>query len=440
MVISMVTVVIIVIFLAMCALMYTKKLSALFVLPLMAFLIALVSGIPFGNTVTEDGTAYGILHLLFANGPVRLAPNIMMLIFGAILSQMIYITGIAGTLVKKISELAGDRPLVLGLLLFAVMTLLFTTLGGLGAVIMVGTIVFPIMASVGIKPLTAACILLFGLSTGGIFNLVNWGLYQNVLGLSVETIRTFAFPLGGIFVVTGVLFIIFSEKFGDKNKKLSWPEPAEASEEPQKNARLISLLSPIVPLALLMTAEISGLFSIHINTALVAGLLFCLITTINRDSVKELTKAVLEGISNASGAIFLMIGIGMLLVVVMDARVTTHIGPVIADILPSNPFLFVVFFAVLAPLALYRGPLNIWGLGLGLAAIMYGTGVLPAFAIMAALMATGQLQGICDPTNTHNVWAASATGVDVNDILKKTLPFVWIAAAVGLVIASFMAF
>jgi len=453
----MVTALIIIIFLAMCALMYTKKLSALFVLPIMAFLIALVSGVPFNNVTADGATVPGIWTLLFVDGPVRLAGTVKILIFGAILSQMIKITGIAETIVKKISELAGDRPLVLGIALFLVLSLLFTTLGGLGAVIMIGTIVFPIMASVGITKISAACILLFGLSTGGIFNLANWGLFINVLGLEVSEIRTFAFPLGGVFILMGILFIVFQEKFGGKfikRQRVAWPAPdtsvepgaqegadvagapavAASPQSPENKVRLVALITPIIPLILVLVLDT------HIITGLVAAIVFCLFATINRESVKNLTKAVTEGIGEAAGAIFLLIGIGMLLMVVMDARVTANIGPVIGDILPQSRIMFVIFFAILAPLALYRGPLNIWGLGLGLGAIMFGTGVLPAFAIMAALMSTGQLQGICDPTNTHNVWTASATNVDVNDILRKTLPFVWCGAVIGLIIAGFMAF
>ncbi len=109
----------------------------------------------------------------------------------------------------------------------------------------------------------------------------------------------------------------------------------------------------------------------------------------------------------------------MLLVVVMDARVSAILGPAMASILPGTAITFVVFFSVLAPLSLYRGPLNIWGLGLGLASVMVSTGKLGATSIMAALMTTGQIQGVCDPTNTQNVWTASATGTDVNDIMKK---------------------
>ncbi|WZL82341.1 hypothetical protein QBE53_04345 [Vallitaleaceae bacterium 9-2] len=435
----MTTVFIILIFIGMCVLMYTKKLSALFALPVMAFLIALVSGIPFMDTMVEETSQAGILTLMFVEGPTRLASAMMMLIFGAILAQYVKTTGIAEASVRKVSELAGDRPLVLGMSFMIVLSLLFTTLGGLGSVIMVGSIALPIMASVGIKPLTSGSILLISLSTGGIFNLANWGLYTDAMGLSVEQIRKFAYPLGAVFLVFGLLFVVVDVKFGGKlfgvnkraKQKIAWPAP-EPMAVSQKKVNLLAMLTPIVPLIMVLGLKVD------IITGFVVGILYCMATTINKDSLKQLTKSIIEGISNSAGAIFLIIGIGMLLKVVMDPRVTENIGPQLAQILPTTGLTFVLFFAILAPLALYRGPLNVWGLGLGIGAIMMATGRMSGLAIMAALMSVGQIQGICDPTNTHNVWTAASIGCDVNDILRKTLPFVWIASVIGLVIAAVM--
>lgn len=195
-----------------------------------------------------------------------------------------------------------------------------------------------------------------------------------------------------------------------------------------------AMITPIIPLVCVLG------FKMNINTGLIIGILFGLLTTIRKDSIKQLTRAITEGISNTAGAIFLLIGIGMLLKVVMDPRVSAIVGPAMAAILPSAAITYVIFFAILAPLALYRGPLNIWGLGLGLASVMLATGKLGATSIMAALMTTGQIQGICDPTNTHNVWVAAATGTDVNDIMKKTLPYVWVGAIIGLIVAGFLYF
>lgn len=430
-----------VVFIVLCALMYTKKLNAMFALPIMALLVALIAGIPWADTVDGEVTIPGIQSLLFVSGPLRLGSTIITFIFGAILSQQVKNAGIAEAVIRKVSEMAGDRPLILSLALYVVLALLFTTLGGLGSIMMLGSIVLPIMISLGITPLAAAGILLFATSVGGVFNLTNWSLYINTLGLSVETVREFAWFAGIIFGLAGTLFCIVEVRFGGlgnlfrKNQrhaaeKVAWPVPVEEDEAKAPKVHWFSMLTPLVPLIVVLG------FGMSINVGFIAAIVYCFITTLGKGSMQRLSKAITDGISNSAGAIFLLIGIGMLLVVVMDERVSAILGPAMAAILPSTAVAFVVFFSILAPLSLYRGPLNIWGLGLGLAGVMLSAGKLSATSIMAALMTTGQIQGVCDPTNTQNVWTASATGVDVNDIMKKTLPYVWLGVVIGLLVAA----
>lgn len=436
---------IVVVFFVMSFLMYTKKLNAMFALPLMALLIAIIAGIPWSDATDGETTVSGIQTLLFVGGPLRLGSAIITFIFGAILSQQVKNAGIAEAVVRKVSELAGDRPLVLSIALYAVLSVLYTTLSGLGSIMMLGNIVLPIMISLGVPAITAGCILLFAVSTGGIFNLANWSLYIDTLGLSVETVRSFAYFAGVVFAGIGILFVIVEVKFGGFRglfskraaaKRIAWTMPAgdEQADSYAPKVRAAALVTPLVPLVAVLG------FGLNINTGFIIAIVYCFITTIGKGSLQSLTKAVTEGITNSAGAIFLLIGIGMLLVVVMDPRVTAILGPAMAAILPSAAITYVLFFSILAPLSLYRGPLNIWGLGLGLAGVMLSTGRLGATAIMASLMTTGQIQGVCDPTNTHNVWTASATGTDVNDILKKTLPYVWAGVVVGLVVASVLYF
>jgi hypothetical protein len=409
--------------------MVLKKIPAIFALPLMALLIAVVSGIPFFSSRAEDGTVItGIQDLIFAEGPVRLATSIITMIFGSILGQIIKNTGIAETMIKKVSELAGDRMLILCILISVVLSLLFTSLAGLGSFIMVANIAIPILISVGVPSLAAGCIVLFALSIGGIFNMVNWALYQSVLGLSNEEIRSFAYVFGIVMGLAALLFMIIELKV--KRIKTAWPAPAESGQGEHKKINIFAFFTPLIPLILVF------FFKWEINTAFIAGILYGFLTTIGKGSFSMVTKSVLTGVSEISAPLFLMMGIGMLLKVVMDPRVTVHIGGAISSLLPSSPLAYVLFFAILAPLALYRGPLNIWGLGLGLVAIIAGTGKLAPMAIMAAFLTVGQIQGVCDPTNTHNVWTAQAIGNDVNDIMKKTVPYVWAAAIVGLVLSA----
>jgi hypothetical protein len=62
--------------------------------------------------------------------------------------------------------------------------------------------------------------------------------------------------------------------------------------------------------------------------------------------------------------------------------------------------------------------------------------VLPAYALLAAIMSIVQVQNVCDPTNTHNVWVATYTGVRVEDISRATLPAMMLVCLVGLLLGA----
>lgn len=422
---------ILIILVAMTVLMVTKKVPTLFALPIMAILIAVVSGIPFFSTTGADGEVVkGIQQLIFQDGPARLASTMVTMFFGAILGKLVEITGIAETTIKKISELAGDRPMVLCGLISAVLALLFTSLTGLGSLILVGNIALPILISGGIPPLVAGCLFLLAMSLGGVFNVVNWSLYINTIGIPIEQVRSFSWVIGGLLAVSIAVFIATQ----CRNISLHFAAPAEDSAPlNKKKPNLAALLTPLVPIVLIMG------FSLDANLSLCVGILWGVLTTLNQNSLQTLTRATLEGISSVSIATFLMMGIGMLVVVVMDPRVTAHINSILSTVLPSSPVTYVLFFTLLAPLSLYRGPLNIWGLGIGLVALVMGTGVLPGLAVMAAFWSAGQLQTL-DPTNTQNIWTASAVECDVNDILKKCILYLWPVVLGGLVVAAFLYF
>jgi len=132
-----------------------------------------------------------------------------------------------------------------------------------------------------------------------------------------------------------------------------------------------------------------------------------------------------------------MIGIGMVLKAVMAPEVATVLEPLIKAIIPTNKLLFILIFGLLSPLAIYRGPLNVWGLGSGIVALLAASGMNPV-AAMVALRLDSNVQAVCDPTNSHNVWVADFTKTDVNEFTKKTIVWIMVSTFVGLIVASFM--
>jgi hypothetical protein len=97
----------------------------------------------------------------------------------------------------------------------------------------------------------------------------------------------------------------------------------------------------------------------------------------------------------------------------------------------------VLVFSLIAPLSLYRGPLSIWGMGSGIVSLIQKATTLSSQAIMGMLMSVGQIQGVCDPTNTQNIWIANYLGTDTQILLRKTIPYAWLAVVCGLLLVTY---
>ena len=90
---------------------------------------------------------------IFNDGPLAFGSTAINIIFGSWFGRILVETGIARTIIRKAVELGGDKPAVTTILLCIVTSLIFTTAYGVGAVVAIGVIVFPILLSLGIpKP------------------------------------------------------------------------------------------------------------------------------------------------------------------------------------------------------------------------------------------------------------------------------------------------
>ena len=74
------------------------------------------------------------------------------------------------------------------------------------AIIMVGTIILPIMLSLGLSPFVAAGVFLIGVCAGGSLNPTGWALYRDTLNVETGTIQQFALLLAVLYILTGGVF------------------------------------------------------------------------------------------------------------------------------------------------------------------------------------------------------------------------------------------
>ena len=426
---------IIVAFVIIAALLMTKKIPTLLALPLMAVVICVIAGVPAVGT-NADGAAIGWLQTVLEAGTVRMGAAIMAVIFGAWLGELMNKTGVTETIIKKSAELGGDRPLIVTLIMSAAVAVLFTTLNGLGSIIMVGSIVLPILISVGVPAMSAACIFLMAFTCGLTFNIANWKSFSGIFSLEIAQIQSFAiYMLIATAIATIILIVLEFKKNG---VKFAFSAPVEETESKQVTGvrGALAMLTPVIPIVLV------AVFKVPVCPAFIAGIIWILIFTSKSFSkaMNLLVKTCYDGISNSAPAVILMIGIGILYLAVTHSMVKEVLNPFLLAVVPKGKIGYIIFFSLLAPLALYRGPMNLFGLGSGIAALVIGLNTMSPLAVMAAFLAAERIQGCGDPTNTQNVWTANFCEVDVNGITKKLLPYLWAVAVIGVVIGAVLYF
>lgn len=428
---------IIVFMVAIMALMVTRKMPTVLALFVLTVGICLIGGVP-AVALDADGKSVGFLQAVIQSGATMLGDAIMVAIFAGWLGMVMEKTQISETMIKKGAELGGDKTLVVTLILFVVAALLFSTVNGLGTVIMVGTIVIPILVSVGADKFTATAVMLFAYCVGNNINLSCINSIAAVVGAEFKDVQIIqAICAAGAFV-SGVIFLVLrTRKVG---KKFAFSAPAGEAETSVYQIKgvtgALAMLTPLVPLVLVIVFKFPLIASF-----LVALVWACVFTSWKagwKRTMNMLTKTLFDGFSATAPSATLMIGIGMLLKAINMPSVKAALEPMIRFVTPSGTVGFILFFILLAPLCLYRGPLNLWGLGAGIASLMVGLNVLPLNAVMGGFCAVSVMQLLCCPTNTHNVWVCSYTGEEVTGFTKRMLLWIWPVVVIGVVATVFM--
>lgn len=241
---------IIIAFLVIAAFMMAKKLPTLLALPFLAVVICVIAGVP-AVGVNGEGAQIGWLSTVLEAGTVRMGSAIMAVIFGAWLGQLMNKTGVTENIIKKSAELGGDRPLIVTLIMVTAVALLFTTLNGLGSVIMVGTIVLPILISVGVPAISAASIFLMAFAVGLSFNIANWTSFSSIFGLEIEKIKGFEVYMLAVTLIATII-LIFVE-FKKNGVKFAFSAPVSdqiQTKQLRGTAGGLAMVTPLVPIIL----------------------------------------------------------------------------------------------------------------------------------------------------------------------------------------------
>lgn len=420
--------IIVVFMIIMMILMMTKKMPTLIALIFLVLGISLIGGIPF---MGEGSLSKSII----TEGAIGMASSYVIAFIGSWLGAALNKTGVSEAIIRKAAELGGDKTLFVTLLLFVSTIFLCANINGLGGVIMIGTIVIPILISVGVDKLTAGCVMLLAVGAGNQLGLARPTYISNALGLDFDLVYQFSTICSVCTAVAAIVFVLF--RYFKGGKKFAFAAETDEIVEKYEVKGFRGVLAMLTPF---LTIILVGVFKWDVLTAVLFGIIWLFVWTASnwRRVCNLALSTCYEGFTLGAPSASLMIFIGMLLKTIQHEGISTLLVPLTNMITPTTVVAFILFFGLLAPLSLYRGPLTIYGLGAGIASLMISGGLLSAPLVCVGFISNGCLQTTSCPTNTHNVWVAGFVEEDVGAIMRKLMPFVWLASIAALVIGTVM--
>ena len=426
---------ILVFMLLMISLIISRKWPILAAIPVLTLGIAVIAGVPLMAPAGETS----IIITIISEGSSKLVLTFSAVLIAAWMSCIMQDTGISETMIRKAAELGGDKTNLVAVILFVVVAALSTTMSGLGAVIMMGTIVIPVLISVGVDKLTAASILLMAYGAGEHFGMLRATFFGNSLNLDPATVYPMSLVVGSTTAAASLIYIglrlrkngkkyLFSVKAGEVDDIL------EDKPEIKGIKGGFAMMTPLVPIVLAVA------FKWPVMPSFLAGIVWALIFTYKgwKKMNNLMAKTCYDGFLMGAPSVILMIFLGMLLNAINTPQVQEALTPIAASIMPHSVVVFVIMFIVIAPLCLYRGPLNSMGLGAGIATLMASVGVLPPIIVCVGFLGVAGIQETSCPTNTYNIWVADFVEEDVLTITKKQLFWVWAGAACAIIIGTLM--
>lgn len=405
--------------------------SPIITLLLLTILWAILAGVPFMGDPGKD-----LLSGVLEKGGTAFASAIIIIVFGAWFGQALVKTGIAEHIIRGAIELAGDRPVIVAMVVSVVTGLLFTSIYGVGAAIAIGVIALPIMMSMGIPPWVAAPAFTMAIGAGSYVNMIEFSIYKPLFPGIVFGQPYFSFYIVGwaVYLAAACAMSFYQLKIRGVRKysavNVAAPAPIRAK------VPWYACLSPAVPVVLVIA------FKWTMIPAFLAGTFFALATThagkrTFRESVDMFHRAFYDAFPDIATIAALWIICGMLIVGGQLPQVQKVLSPIFSPFLPKTGLGLSIFFALLAPLTIYRGPLAVIGTGAAVLAMFQNAKVDPIY-LYCVWRGTMSLQGSQDPTNSWTLWSISYTKISHKQFLQTALPWGWLMVAINAFVAYLM--
>ncbi len=375
------------------------------------------------------------MKLVWQDSVASYGATIAIIVFGAWFGKIIVDTGIAGSIIKKVVELAGDRALLTVMLLVVVNTAIFTSAFGVGSVMAIGMIVLPIMFSMGIRKNVALAAYMFSVAAGMWLNIAYVSQFYVFFGKDLyqrpEYIR-FALVATAIHLVVALAFVVFHH-LTSRGTRRAWA--AKAVSDSTATAPAYSFIVPFIPIVMV------AVFGWQPVPSFLLGIFSGILLTRNMTSYKRVVdvaqKTLYDGVAESGLLIGMLYGVNIFQAAAKEAA--PILQKLLGGIIPNSPLVVAIAFGVLALLGLFRGPLMIFGSGAATVAILQAQGVFSPWTMFGLFLIIPVVivANTC-PTQSWGMWGLSYSKVEPRTYLRTGVLWSWGLALVLEPVAYFM--
>jgi len=390
----------------------------------MAILWSVIGLIPFNVAVQK----------VFAEPALNYGSTIIYIVFGSWFGRVLVDSGIAPAISQRTAKAGNKNVMLAAILVVLVTALIFVSAYGVGSVIAIGVILLPILLSLGIPRKIALTAFTLSIGAPMYLNLV---LFNQIKAFFPHAsyggkYLIFGFAAMAVQLIAVVIYLFINRKSfnvanAEENLKIVG---AEVSNE-RINIPWPAFLVPVMPVFMNLVFKWDAIPSLVLAT-----LLAMLLTGKMRhwtSMIEFMNRTIKTAISDIAGLIMFM----MALIMFAGAAQlnAARFQSLLAGILPSNVWILALFLGIAAPLALFRGPLHVWGAGAATAAVLVGTHMFPD-ALLLPLMYVPTLFAVStDVTQSWNLWGMEYMKVDSRDLLKQGVPVMWIVSIINVILA-----
>lgn len=370
------------------------------------------------------------VNIVFEKTIENYGATIGVIIFGSWFGRILVETGIAGSIIRKTVELGGDKPIITTILLSWATSFIFTSAFGVGSVMAIGVIVLPILFSMGVPKRVAVASYIMAVASGMYLNM---GYVKQIQAFfpSVKYDNAYikvAFIMTAVHMLVILAFIIFSFRKNGVNH--AWA--ASSSEPSSQDIPMIAFLTPAIPIVMVLVFKWQPIPALSL--AMIYGLLCTRYLKTYKGALAIIQKTLHDGVADVGLLIGMLFAIACFGAVAKLA--SPMLVPLIGSIIPKNPLFLVIAFAILAPAALFRGPLMVFGAGGATLAILMSLNIFtPQFLFMLiAIPPIAMVANTC-PTQSWGMWAINYSKITPKDYLKTGLIWSWLIVILNEVIA-----